>query len=213
MRLCASCGEEQPLSEFTKKKKSSDGLDWHCKSCKRKQHRNYRKTNRVRLLKKKAEYRAANREAISRGHKRYYAENIDKIKARDKRYYAENKEKILERQRQSGSKYYRRNKDKFRAKWARRYAKTKALPATLTAEQWEAIKAEYNYSCAYCGKGWHELNHVLEQEHVIPVSQGGGYTAENIVPSCRDCNRKKHARTPEQAGMKLRKPMLSDTVG
>lgn len=44
----------------------------------------------------------------------------------------------------------------------------------------------------------------LAQDHVIPVAQGGPYTADNIVPCCISCNSKKKDRTPEQAGMKLR---------
>jgi 5-methylcytosine-specific restriction endonuclease McrA len=34
----------------------------------------------------------------------------------------------------------------------------------------------------------------LTQEHVIPVSRGGGTTAENIVPACGKCNSSKKDR-------------------
>jgi 5-methylcytosine-specific restriction endonuclease McrA len=40
-------------------------------------------------------------------------------------------------------------------------------------------------------------------DHVIPRSQGGKTVWENIVTACRECNRKKGGRTPEQAHMFL----------
>lgn len=52
--------------------------------------------------------------------------------------------------------------------------------------------------CAYCGDA---APTVLD--HVIPVSQDGAHTPENLVPACVSCNQKKAARTPEQANMPL----------
>ena len=45
----------------------------------------------------------------------------------------------------------------------------------------------------------------LNFDHVIPRSRGGKTVWENIVASCIPCNSMKANRTPEQAGMKLRK--------
>lgn len=59
------------------------------------------------------------------------------------------------------------------------------------------------YTCQYCGgqPGTEELT----LDHVVPRSQGGGFSWENIVLACVDCNQRKANRTPAQAGMKLRK--------
>lgn len=59
-------------------------------------------------------------------------------------------------------------------------------------------------TCQYCGRKFprHELN----IDHVIPRSQGGTSTWENVVCSCHECNRKKGGKTPEQAKMKLIAP-------
>lgn len=73
-----------------------------------------------------------------------------------------------------------------------RRSRIHSLPNTLTAEQWKAIKKAYKGRCAYCGKKCKRL----EKEHVIPVVQGGGYTADNIVPACRSCNTKKNRYEP-----------------
>ncbi|MFZ5833357.1 MAG: HNH endonuclease, partial [Planctomycetota bacterium] len=45
----------------------------------------------------------------------------------------------------------------------------------------------------------------LTIDHVLPRSQGGVSSWENCVLACMACNKQKADRTPEQAGMKLRK--------
>jgi 5-methylcytosine-specific restriction endonuclease McrA len=58
-------------------------------------------------------------------------------------------------------------------------------------------------TCQYCGArpGTEELT----IDHVMPRSQGGQTNWENCVLACVPCNARKANRTPEQAGMKLRK--------
>ncbi len=60
----------------------------------------------------------------------------------------------------------------------------------MRAEEWQACLEWFDQTCAYCGVQ-QSFWHVLEQEHVIPVSKEGGYTANNIVPACRSCNSSK----------------------
>ncbi len=56
--------------------------------------------------------------------------------------------------------------------------------------------------CQYCGASQN-----LTIDHVFPKSRGGKDTWENLVTACDDCNVKKGNRTPEEAGMPLkRKP-------
>ena len=60
--------------------------------------------------------------------------------------------------------------------------------------------------CQYCGH--HFPTSELSIDHVLPRSQGGGDTWENLVCSCVRCNARKGGRTPEQARMALvRKPI------
>lgn len=56
------------------------------------------------------------------------------------------------------------------------------------------------HQCMYCGKHPRELT----IDHVIPTSKGGQDTWENTVTSCTPCNRRKGARTPEEARMPLK---------
>ena len=63
-----------------------------------------------------------------------------------------------------------------------------------------------NFACQYCGDK--QPTEDLTFDHVLPRSKGGKTSWENIVTCCAECNRKKDARTPEQAGMRLkRKPV------
>jgi 5-methylcytosine-specific restriction endonuclease McrA len=60
-------------------------------------------------------------------------------------------------------------------------------------------------TCQYCGRQLARAE--LNLDHVLPRSQGGKTTWENVVCSCLPCNLKKGGRTPEQAKIKLlRKP-------
>ena len=56
----------------------------------------------------------------------------------------------------------------------------------LTPAQWTAIRAVWG-ACAYCG----DLDAALQKDCVLPLSRGGRYTVENVVPACRSCNASK----------------------
>lgn len=64
------------------------------------------------------------------------------------------------------------------------------------------------YTCVYCGKAGHTIDHVL------PQSRGGKNTWENMAACCRKCNGRKDNRTPEEANMPLRwQPYRPDKTG
>ncbi len=64
-----------------------------------------------------------------------------------------------------------------------------------------AVYDRDNGRCAYCGK----LISISEAtiDHIVPLSQGGRSTWENLVNCCTRCNQRKGDRTPEQAHMQL----------
>jgi 5-methylcytosine-specific restriction endonuclease McrA len=67
------------------------------------------------------------------------------------------------------------------------------------------IFARDHNQCQYCGKKFPTSE--LSLDHVVPRSQGGGSTWENIVCACVKCNVRKGGRTPKQAHLHLiRKP-------
>ncbi len=81
-----------------------------------------------------------------------------------------------------------------------RFVKRREKPVTLSRQN---IFARDHGKCQYCGVALKQ--HEITYDHVIPKSQGGKTTWENVVVSCVKCNSKKGGQTPKQAGMKLLK--------
>jgi 5-methylcytosine-specific restriction endonuclease McrA len=77
------------------------------------------------------------------------------------------------------------------------------LPTNAVTFSRRNIYKRDRYTCQYCGAqpGTEELT----VDHVIPRAQGGISTWENCVLACVGCNKRKADRTPDQAGMPLRK--------
>lgn len=71
------------------------------------------------------------------------------------------------------------------------------------------IYARDGYRCQYCGVRCTMAE--LTYDHVVPRARGGRTTWENIVTACVPCNARKSDRTPEQAGMRLRKKPVRPT--
>ena len=65
------------------------------------------------------------------------------------------------------------------------------------------ILARDNFECQYCARPLTSKEATLD--HVVPRSQKGKTSWENIVCCCTNCNRKKGGRTPAEARMLLRK--------
>ena len=83
------------------------------------------------------------------------------------------------------------------------------LPAASVTFSRRNIFKRDRYTCLYCGKqpGMEELT----LDHVIPRAQGGESRWDNCVLACLTCNKRKADRTPQQAGMKLRKEPVQPT--
>jgi 5-methylcytosine-specific restriction endonuclease McrA len=65
----------------------------------------------------------------------------------------------------------------------------------------KGIFARDSHTCQYCGA----RSGSLTIDHVLPKERGGTSDWANLVCCCTRCNNKKGNRTPEQAGMRLRK--------
>jgi 5-methylcytosine-specific restriction endonuclease McrA len=77
------------------------------------------------------------------------------------------------------------------------------LPTTAVTFSRRNVAKRDHHVCQYCGAqpGWERIT----VDHVIPRSQGGASSWTNCVAACVACNARKADRTPEQAGMSLRK--------
>lgn len=181
-KVCSKCGEEKPATTeyFRKAKRNKDGLMRQCKDCTKEYYKQYRQENKEKLKEYKKQWRQENQEYF----KQWYQKNKEYLK----QYRQENEEHFKQ--------YRKENKESKRQHEQKRRAFKRTLPATLTLEQWQQIKDDFNNKCAYCGKTEQEhkeeFNEQLHQEHFIPLSEGGEYTHNNIIPSCRSCNSSKH---------------------
>lgn len=83
------------------------------------------------------------------------------------------------------------------------------LPSAAVSFSRRNIFKRDHYTCQYCGvqPGSEELT----IDHVVPRAQGGVSSWSNCVLACVTCNKRKADRTPEQAGLHLRKPPIRPT--
>lgn len=69
------------------------------------------------------------------------------------------------------------------------------------------LLARDHFRCQYCSI---ELTPAVSTiDHVIPRSQGGVTSWQNVVVACHTCNRRKGGRTPAQAKMDLPTPPIA----
>lgn len=93
------------------------------------------------------------------------------------------------------------------------------LPAQQVKLNRRNLFARDRNRCQYCGRSFPSSE--LTIDHVLPRSQGGGDSWQNLVCACVRCNAKKGGRTPMQARMSLRKtparpkrhPLISVRLG
>lgn len=208
-KKCTSCGIEKPLSTdyfHLSKNETKEGFKSTCKVCRNAKNAEYRKNNKD----NHKEYYKNNKEKFKNRYednkewyKQYYENNKEKLRRNALNYYEEN----YKNNKVKYEEYYEKNKEYLKAKARERHnteegrlirrisrQKRKSLIkgtlATFTKRQWEECKKHFNHRCAYCGCGSEQL----EQDHFIPLSKGGEYTKQNIIPACRNCNSRKRAR-------------------
>lgn len=69
-------------------------------------------------------------------------------------------------------------------------AKIRNLPVTITVEEY--VKAQQS-KCTYCGGDLPKWGHGLDR-----INSSLGYTLENIVPCCKQCNKAKNTLSCEE---------------
>lgn len=171
-KKCSKCGEYKlaNVEYYGKDKKNKDGLRGLCRACYSEQQKKYYNENKKKILNYK---------------KQYYLDNTDEMSERSRIYREKNAEKVRAYKRQ----YKKENRDLFNGYKHKRRAQKRMLPNTLNATQWKRAKRHFEKSCAYCG-----VKEALTRDHFIPLSKGGGFTRENIVPACISCNSSKGDR-------------------
>lgn len=186
-KICSTCKMEYPATPeyFFRDSPRADGLKYICKKCSYKIYKDYYNKNQEKYAQLRQEYNTKNRDIINKLAREKYRNNREYNILRSKEYQKRNKEKVKDRQR----KYNLRESTK--KKWViysqhRRNLK-KNLRSDLSNSKWVIIQNAFDNKCAYCGK-----EEKLTQDHFIPLSKGGEYSHDNIIPACMRCNSSKN---------------------
>lgn len=179
--VCHACHELNRLKRIGPETAKAKRDTWKARQPKE-WHAHRAEVERERRAKQGDEYRAKERERHQR--------NRDQRLAGQRQYYARHSATL---------KKYQSDYRKSHPEWVNEVKRkrrnfNKGVPVTLTKQEWQDILLRFNHSCAYCGK--HDVE--LVRDHAIPLSRGGGYTADNIVPACRSCNSRKHNKTADE---------------
>lgn len=167
-KKCSKCGEWKIITEFYRDNRLLNGHRASCKDCEKLYIVTYRALHKEKLTKSKKEYRASHLEQGNERLRKYRATHSEQVKKHDREYYATHREQKAQRER------------------AKRAWKKGVGGNGITAEQWERLKKDYCYLCAYCGQ-----KKPLEMDHVIPLHRGGKHDISNVIPACKSCNSRK----------------------
>lgn len=90
LKYCSKCGQDLPLDQFYKCKRSKDGLVWKCKSCSKNYDREFYQKNKENLLFKNREYENSekgklNRQRVNKKHSQTDKGKRSRKRANDKR--------------------------------------------------------------------------------------------------------------------------------
>jgi 5-methylcytosine-specific restriction endonuclease McrA len=220
-KICASpeCGWK-PLSEFHSRRllgiPVGDGYKSRCKECFNAQKRAERAAKPEKHRDTARKYVESNKDHIRELKRKHQAENLEKYDEALRKYREAHREEInakarerrgqdLEHYREIGRKSYERHSEERRtyslayyklhpeksvAASNRRRALKLAAGGSHTEEEWEALKASYDFKCLRCGMQEPEIK--LTRDHVVPLTQGGSDSIDNIQPLCARCNSKKN---------------------
>ncbi len=91
----------------------------------------------------------------------------------------------------------------FRIPSVIRLTEFRRIPHQTRALSRKNILMRDRYTCQFCGRALPAGE--LTLDHVIPRSKGGHTDWDNLVACCHKCNTFKGNRSPEDAGLKLRR--------
>jgi 5-methylcytosine-specific restriction endonuclease McrA len=180
-KQCRTCCETKPLTEFHVRRANRvragqpyiyEHISTSCKDCEHQGKTTWRRTDDGKISERR--FRQTNEK-----HRNYPKTEAGRA--------------AIERYKGSIQNLLRQSRADFKARGG-------AGLVTLTVEDLADLLGRYQMTCAYCRKP--VLLHVdvghrqkLTLDHVRPIDQGGGHTADNLVPACWTCNERKGTLT------------------
>lgn len=187
MKTCTKCKTEKPVSEFSNRTKSRDGLEYRCKACSKIVSSDWQKDNPERSREADAKWRAANREATRVRNAKWRAANPEKESARYAKWYAGNREKKSE----ASIKWRAANPEAFRIySHNRRTRSVGKLSIGLSDKLFKLQRGKCACGCKQ------PLGDDFHLDHIMPLALGGANEDWNIQLLRSTCNQQKHAKHP-----------------
>lgn len=138
---------------------------------------------------------SANSASVKARNKKWHADNPDKAKQLRRNWMENNREK----ERANSRKWKSENPDKVREGLLVRRARKLGAGGKITANEWNALKELYSFTCLCCKRQEPEIK--LTVDHVVPLSVGGTNTIDNAQPLCLSCNCSKGTKTIDYRGL------------
>lgn len=186
-KTCCRCRESKPVSEFYSYKRSTRvGFTARCIACAKAAAIEWQKSHPDKKAEsdKKQRIKNASRAAIDPAFREKRAEAV-------RRWAKANTARLREKQREYKEKDPERRRQQNQCNNNRKRASKLGLPNDFFWDDWKTVLAYFNHSCAFCGAS----GALLDIEHLVALSNGGGNVMGNIVASCRPCNAQKYRRT------------------
>jgi uncharacterized protein YlaI len=215
---CRVCDATKSVDQFTwRMGKAGRRLHTYiCRPCAAAYLRAYRAKNAEVLRQKEATQYRANKEQLKARQRSYYARNRKRIIAymrsyqrRESRqhwqrdYRAMHREALSARAREwrlahrEERKAYDKEQrkafpERYRVCEQRRRARERGAEGSYSGADLRRIYDEQQGLCYYCSAA---LDGRYDVEHKTPLSRGGSNWPDNVCCACRDCNRRKRAKT------------------
>ncbi len=209
-KRCSKCSEVMPLHDFnrrTGRDRSPDQVKSYCRSCEGRIFKNWAVKNGRGTERSRSEYAEQLQAEIYPTEDSKRCPRCEAVKPRTGFSTAGGKIKVWCRecvgevrraryaetkgeQRDKRARVKAQNLEAYRlyARMAmhKRKARKASVPNTLTKNEWLEIVTSYGGRCLRC-----ETTEGITMDHVVPISKGGGHTADNVQPLCGPCNSSK----------------------
>lgn len=207
--MCSKCSILKDISEFYKGRiYKSWGI---CKECDKERRKENYKLNRDKRIQYSLDYYRNNIEEERQKRKEYYAVNSETISQQNKIHYEQHKDEYIERAANWVAKnpearkaviqrYVSNSKDKIKASASRRRAREQNALGEFTSQEWEDLKAKYDYTCLSCNRKEPEV--LLSPDHIVPLARGGTNYIDNIQPLCIKINGSRKGNCQNKKGTK-----------